>query len=215
MIQPSASVPSASEPRSIDPVTGKRRAGRPSGITREAIAQAALATIDGITVGRVAKQLGVGVSSLYHHVDGRGELILLAADAALAEVVWPAGSDDWRSDLTALADLLVGELLARPGLARALQSLSYPPPRLARALQETADRLLALGVSERDAGLALSVLGRLAMDAALAGDVEPLPDRVRTVEYRYVLTAGDPIGDMHDKIDVFLDGFALRVGVVG
>lgn len=210
-----------SEPRPIDHTTGRRRTGRPTTITRDGIAAAALATIDGITIGRVAKELGVGASSLYHHVDGRAELILLAADAALADVDWPRLSpgrepsggepSGWRVYLRELADLLADTLRARPGLALALQALAYPPPRLQGAMADAGRALASVGFTERDASLALAMIGRLAVDATLYDEAEPLPERLRADGANYALVGGSSRGNLHAKLDVILDGFAARL----
>jgi AcrR family transcriptional regulator len=59
----------------------KRPVGRPPRISRQAIAEAAAEVgLEDLTLKAVAERLGVSVPSLYHHVDGRDDLVRLAAE---------------------------------------------------------------------------------------------------------------------------------------
>lgn len=63
----------------------RRPRGRPPRIDRDAIADAVLELgIDGVSMKAVADHLGVSVAGLYHHVRGRRELLLLAAERSMA-----------------------------------------------------------------------------------------------------------------------------------
>ena len=59
--------------------------GRPARISREAIAEAAneIGLAD-LTLRAVADRLGVSIASLYHHVDGKDDLLRLAAEYGAA-----------------------------------------------------------------------------------------------------------------------------------
>jgi AcrR family transcriptional regulator len=58
-----------------------RKRGRPARISREAIAAAAGEIgLDELTMKAVADRLEVSVASLYHHVDGKDDLLRLAAE---------------------------------------------------------------------------------------------------------------------------------------
>lgn len=79
-------------PRSPATGTGRRR-GRPreQAVTREGIAQAALAVAraqgyERLTMAVVARRLGVAPSALYNHVAGKAELLALLQDAVMGEV---------------------------------------------------------------------------------------------------------------------------------
>ncbi|WP_415847520.1 TetR/AcrR family transcriptional regulator, partial [Tsukamurella strandjordii] len=68
-----------------------RRVGRPSTpqIDRASIGAAALELIDrdgGFTMPALARRLGVQVSSIYHHVDGRGAVVELVREAVTKDV---------------------------------------------------------------------------------------------------------------------------------
>lgn len=64
--------------------------GRPARISRSAIAEAAheIGLAD-LTLKAVAERLGVGVPSLYHHIDGRDDLLQLAAEQAVGRLRVP------------------------------------------------------------------------------------------------------------------------------
>jgi AcrR family transcriptional regulator len=63
--------------------------GRPAGLNRERIVAAAIALADDeglpkVSMKRVAEALGSGVMSLYRHVPGKDELVLLMYDGLMA-----------------------------------------------------------------------------------------------------------------------------------
>lgn len=61
------------------------KVGRPARISREAIAEAAYEIgLSDLTLKAVADRLGVSIASLYHHVDGKDDLLRLAAEYGAA-----------------------------------------------------------------------------------------------------------------------------------
>jgi AcrR family transcriptional regulator len=75
-----------------EPVTdaGRRPVGRPPKINREMIAEAAheLGLAD-LTLRGVADRLGVSVAGLYHHIDGKNDLMRLAAEHGARRTATP------------------------------------------------------------------------------------------------------------------------------
>jgi AcrR family transcriptional regulator len=64
--------------------------GRPARINRTAIAEAAAAIgLSDLTLRAVADRLGVSIASLYHHVDGKDDLLRLAAEYSAARTPIP------------------------------------------------------------------------------------------------------------------------------
>lgn len=102
-------------PRVGTVVAGTQRTRRPSsasgaGLDGSRIVAAAIriaddAGLDGLSMRRVAAELGVPTMSLYGHVTGRDELVDLMADAAFGEIVLPADPPDWRAGLEVAAHL--------------------------------------------------------------------------------------------------------------
>jgi AcrR family transcriptional regulator len=67
-----------------------RRLGRPPRISREQIADAAIEVgLSDLTLRAVADHLGVTVAALYHHVDGKDDLLRLAADRSARRLTVP------------------------------------------------------------------------------------------------------------------------------
>ncbi len=61
------------------------KVGRPARISREAIAEAANEIgLSDLTLRAVADRLGVSIASLYHHVEGKDDLLRLAAEYGAA-----------------------------------------------------------------------------------------------------------------------------------
>jgi AcrR family transcriptional regulator len=85
---PSAPPPLPGAPRRV---TRRKTAGRPPTLSAGAIVAAAIEVIDeggvsGLSMRRVADQLGVGVASLYAHVSGKDELLELVYDELVGQV---------------------------------------------------------------------------------------------------------------------------------
>ena len=97
-------------------------------LDRERIANAAMALLDetgGFTIPALARELGVAPSSLYHHVDGRADII-----AAIREQMVPAinnavfGELDWRAACAVWARSYRDCFAAHPGC---IQFLAVEP----------------------------------------------------------------------------------------
>ncbi len=70
--------------------SGRRKVGRPARLDREMIARAASEVgLDQVTMKAVADRLGVSVPGLYHHVQGRDDLMALAAEYSAARIAIP------------------------------------------------------------------------------------------------------------------------------
>ena len=97
-------------------------------LDRERIANAAMALLDetgGFTIPALARELGVAPSSLYHHVDGRADII-----AAIREQMVPAINNaafkelDWRAACAVWARSYRDCFAAHPGC---IQFLAVEP----------------------------------------------------------------------------------------
>ena len=119
-----------------------RRGPQPSlDLTR--IAEAAIGIADaeglaGVSMSRVAAELGVATMSLYRYVDGKDELLAVMVDAAVDEPPQLDGRD-WRAYLTAWTRANRDALLTRPWM---LPIAHLAPPLGPRSLRWL-DRALA------------------------------------------------------------------------
>jgi AcrR family transcriptional regulator len=135
-------------------------------VDREAIARAALAEIDGLSLGAVARRLGVAKSTLYHHVAGREELTELAAAAALESWVRPDAGLGWEEFVRGFAESIRDCLMANPGLDLALLGLHDAPPAMWEAMRWAAGVLVEAGVPEETARTAFPLVASIAHDEA-------------------------------------------------
>lgn len=120
-------------------------------ISRRNVLETALAIIDqegleGLSIRRLADALGVNGASLYHHFENKDEILIGAAEFALADVRTPEKSDaDWRNWLPENARRLRSALLEHPALVPLIvskRSLGMG----ARMLDTSAERLVQEGV---------------------------------------------------------------------
>jgi TetR/AcrR family tetracycline transcriptional repressor len=130
--------------------TPQRRAGQRAGLTRDAILAAARRIADregsdGLTMRRLAAELGVMPNALYSHYPDKEALLDAMLDALLGDVEVPdPAAGDWRDGLAALMDSSRRLLLAHPQLASMFLSRAAVGPNASR-LGETAFRLLRRG----------------------------------------------------------------------
>jgi AcrR family transcriptional regulator len=88
-------------PMARKPVTTPTRAAAQPGLTRERIAEAALAQLsergaDGFSLRDVARTLGVFPTALYWYVRSRNDLLIEACALALSEVAPPRAKEHWQ-----------------------------------------------------------------------------------------------------------------------
>jgi AcrR family transcriptional regulator len=132
--------------RKLAPESGRRKVGRPARINREIIGEAAHAIgLNDITLKAVAQKLGVSVAGLYHHVDGRDDLLRLAAEHATRRVTLPEDrGQHWAVWLREWAVYMREAFIAQPGLLGQYLEGAIS----AEAFATTADTVLGLLVRQ-------------------------------------------------------------------
>ncbi|MFK0181288.1 TetR/AcrR family transcriptional regulator C-terminal domain-containing protein [Streptomyces xanthochromogenes] len=124
-------------------------------LSREALVAAAVRIADaeglaGVSMRRIASDLGASTMALYRHVSSKGELVRLMTDVGFGEVALGRPSGDWRAQLTHAA-LQLWEVYRRHAwMARAMASFIRPDP-MPQAMKYTEWMLRAL----RDTGLSV------------------------------------------------------------
>jgi AcrR family transcriptional regulator len=123
-------------------------------LTRDQIAAAAITVADtlgadGISMRRVAAELGCGTMSLYRHVRNKDELIDIMIDAVAGEGGAPPGAPcgDWRADLGELARRTRDMMLRHPWLAVLLPRRPVLGPNMLAALEFSLSAVGGLGLS--------------------------------------------------------------------
>ncbi|MDD9378043.1 TetR/AcrR family transcriptional regulator [Streptomyces sp. ZAF1911] len=87
-------------------------------IVDAAVALAAGEGMDAVSMGRVAKELGVSTMSLYRYVTAKEELYILMADAGVGTPPAPGGASDWRELLSEWAYAQRAVLMANSWIVR-------------------------------------------------------------------------------------------------
>ena len=208
----------------------RAKTGRPARLDREMIARAAFEIgLDRVTMKAVADQLGVSVPGLYHHVEGRDDLMQLAAEYSASRITlpedhgqtWPEWLLEW-SRVSYLAFLSQPELL--------VQSMrgSLSVDRMVIHVEAVTGFLMAHGFSPVEARDAYTIVSRCAIGAAISEIRETERGRGLLAEYHRVLSSCTPdelpnirklVAVMHDdgpsldeQICTVLVGIAVRRG---
>jgi TetR/AcrR family tetracycline transcriptional repressor len=135
-------------------------------VTAERLADAALRVIDaegldGLTVRRLAQELGLGTMTLYWYVKNKGEVLDLVADRALAAVEYPPSGGDWRVDLRQVALSLRKAMMGHANAVPAVVGRGAFGPNGLRLADRTIGILRAAGFDDRDAPAAYFTMSNL------------------------------------------------------
>lgn len=145
----------------------RRSVGRPARISRDEIADAALAIgLRDVTLKSIAARLGVDHSSLYRHVSNRDDLVFAAADRAIATLDWERDSNDWRTYISAAAEAVWDLYQQNPGLAEAIRTMDRTPPAGIRAFSRACFHLETHGFAMEDAALIMDSVMDMTNDSA-------------------------------------------------
>jgi TetR/AcrR family transcriptional regulator, tetracycline repressor protein len=134
--------------------SNRKRAPRGT-LTRDRIVDAALQLVDAegleaVSMPKLAKQLGVGVMSLYTHVDSKDDLLDAVAHHVLASLPAPSG-DDWQGRLACHFRDLRATLVQHPGLGTVLATKNVAVPAVFNLLERTLSDVTASGVGDEEA----------------------------------------------------------------
>ncbi|MER5861804.1 TetR/AcrR family transcriptional regulator C-terminal domain-containing protein [Kitasatospora sp. NPDC002040] len=210
-----------------------------SAIVREAIVLLDADGIEALSMRKLGARLNAGATSLYRHVATKDELMELAVDQVVAEIVVPpAGGPDWRAAVTAAAASFRATALRHPWLASVLgqAGLAYLGPNLMAFSERLAALFTAAGFDQPSAAIdtvLCYVIGMTTTEAAWltavarSGETEAafiarlMPAARQAAAGHdhlvdaYAEGAPDPAGSRDGKfaygLEVILDGLALRL----
>ncbi|MEU3572922.1 TetR/AcrR family transcriptional regulator [Kitasatospora sp. NPDC036755] len=133
-------------------------------LTREALAQAALRVLErdglaGLSMRKVAAEVGVKAASLYWHVRNKQELLDLLTDAVMGSAEPPPREGNWREQFHAYCWRYRRLLLDTRDAAKVVAGRLAPGPHLLGLMEDQLDRLRAAGFSDADAAMASYLLG--------------------------------------------------------
>lgn len=142
-------------------------------LSLEAVVAAALAVVDEVgfaaaSMRRIAQALDTGPASLYVYVADRRELMALAYDGALAEVVLPTEADgDWRARFELLVDRIIEGLAGHEDIAMAAIADVPTGPHSLRLMEEVLGLLRRGGVEDAQCAWAGDLLGQYIASSAI------------------------------------------------
>ncbi|MEV5201895.1 TetR/AcrR family transcriptional regulator C-terminal domain-containing protein [Streptomyces sp. NPDC053720] len=170
-------------------------------MTRETVVAEALELLDevgleAVSTRRLAKRLGVEQPSLYYHFRTKRDLLAAMAEAAMAPhagAPLPSPADDWRAWFLDNSRSFRRTLLQRRDGAR-LHAGTTPTGDLDRIRHKMAF-LVASGVPEREAQMAMLAAGRYTVGCVLeeqaeTGPQEDLPADVPVLDQEAAFEAG-------------------------
>jgi AcrR family transcriptional regulator len=91
--------------------------------------------IDAVTMRRLARELGVEAASLYHHVNGKDEILDGLVEAVADEIELPMPSPDWRAAISQRAHNTRSSLRDHPWAVSLMASRTSPGPATLRLLE--------------------------------------------------------------------------------
>lgn len=151
-------------PMSRVPITSGRSAGQRAGLSRESVLEAARRIadelgVDGLSMRRLAGELGVRPNALYTYFSRKEELLDALLDSLLGEIdTGDLVEGDWRARLVELMDASRRLLLAHPQLVPLFLSRQALGPNAARLGEITLQLLSEGGIEGERAVEALRVL---------------------------------------------------------
>lgn len=156
-------------------LTAQHRMGRPPELDLDTIIARAISIadaegLDGISMARIASELGYSTMSLYRHVTDKDEMLTLMVDAAAPPPPEIGGS--WREGLETFARELRSLYRQRPWILGV--PITRPPvgPRSLAWLESCLGALDGTGLeAEEKIGVAMLLMGHARTDAALQSDL--------------------------------------------
>jgi AcrR family transcriptional regulator len=190
-------------------------------LTREAIVDAALRVVDregadGLSMRRVAEELGTGPASLYWHVAGKDELINLVVDRVASEIeLAPPDPARWQGQLKEWV-LQARRIFQRhPGVAALTLGRIPVGPNLVRWTEWLLALLRGAGMPDRIAAYAGDLgglyLGATAYEESLAlpsptGEDLPAEEIVAMFRRYYESLPADQFPNIHATLDELFSG---------
>jgi AcrR family transcriptional regulator len=217
--------------------TASSTARRPriDGITIERITAAALGILeaegaDALTMRRLANELGTGPASLYRHVAGRDELIVLIVDRVLGEITETAVAGlDWRQVADSTARRFRSHLLAHRAVVPLISGAQMLGPSSMRGRDFAIRVFVGAGLVPADAVCAYQAIvhftvANVQLEVRAAAHTsheravlarlfrEQDPERhPAVVEHADVIAAQDSDAEFDFGLRAILDGIACRI----
>jgi len=161
-MEPADQGPQPPEPPWLRPA---RRAAPRTPLDREAIVEAALRLIDrdgvdGLSMRRLAAELGTTAGALYWHVANKEQLLMLVFDRVAGEIQLPEPDPErWREQVTEACHEMLRVLLAHRDVARISLGRIPVGPNLVRFVEWSLTLMRGAGFPDRIAAYAGDLIG--------------------------------------------------------
>jgi AcrR family transcriptional regulator len=210
------------------------KVGRPARISRQAIAEAANEVgLTDLTLRAVADRLGVSVASLYHHVEGKDDLLRLAAEYTASRTPIPEDhGQHWAVWLLEWAFYNRDAFVAEPALLGQYLDGAISADVIAENTDAILAPLMAQGFSPAEAQSAYQLVSSCALGSAVhaireqraAGRGEPAarvyrqvlagraPDELPHLRALLDEAAAHPLDSFESRMTTVLAGIAVRRG---
>jgi AcrR family transcriptional regulator len=148
----------------------RRKVGRPPRIDRAMIARAAYEIgLDRVTMKAVAERLGVSVPGLYHHIQGREDLMRLGAEYSAAQIQVPVDhGQHWTAWLLEWAEYSHDAFVAQPALLGQFLNGSLGVERMVTHVDAVVGVLTRQGFTPAEAVDAYDLVSECALGAAVS-----------------------------------------------
>lgn len=152
-------------------------------LSRDRVIAAAVAIADaegpeGVTMRRLAEELGAHPTSLYNHVDTKDAILDGIADALLGETHVPSTVETWQDWVRALAHGLRDVARAHPGAFLVLTQRSANGPVASEVTEAALDAFCRDGFSIEQASTAVAAVSLSLLGVALneCPPINPMPE---------------------------------------
>jgi AcrR family transcriptional regulator len=180
----------------------RRKPGPEPRFTRQELAHQALAIMDehgteGLTMRRLADELGMGTMALYRYFPSKDALMDAAIDVAAPEIELPQpGAALWRKQIASLARALFRAGVRHPALARERFNRPLQSAGAMRVTNCAIALLLEAGLSKKDAVAAFKALLVHTMGAAAFAASESRDDVRQNATTRHQSVHADELPAM-------------------
>jgi AcrR family transcriptional regulator len=114
--------------------------------------------LEAVTMRRLARELGVEAASLYHHVNGKNQILDGLVDIVAAEIARPMPTTDWRAAISERAHNTRAGLRRHPWAVSLMASRTTPGPATLGLLETGIRCFREGGFSVPQAAHAISVV---------------------------------------------------------
>jgi len=184
-------------------------------IVRAAVEIADVEGLDGLSMRRIAKRLGVGAMSLYTYVPSKGELLEIMLDEVIGETLHAVPADaGWRARLEAIARQEWELIRRHPWVLQV--SMVRPPlgPNTMNAYESALAAVDGIGLSEQEMARVVNLVTDYARGAARGAVEWTLAEQRTGVGHDEWWSARAPFLDRYVEGEFPVSGRVADAGVV-